>query len=274
MKKLKLGFMQGRLSSKIRNKIQAFPFDNWENEFKIAKDINFKIMEWTIDDYKYKHNPIMCEKGKKRIKILKERFDLKINSITCDFLMTNCFFKKRYVEKKDEKNFYDFLNNCKEVNIKTIVVPLVDKSSIKNSKEAKNIISFFNNLESFLFKNKMEVAFESDLRFNKLSKFIDYFNPKVFGINYDIGNSAGLHYDYKKEMKSYFKRIINVHIKDKNKKNLTVPLFSGRAQIIEVIKYLIDRGYEGNFILQPARTSHDHINMIKNYGKIFKNYAF
>lgn len=274
MKKIKLGFMQGRLSPKIRNQIQAFPFDSWENEFKIAKDINFKIMEWTIDSYRYKHNPVMSEKGKKRIKILQKKFDLDINSVTCDFLMTNCFFKKKLIEKKNEKNFYVFLNNCKELNFKTIVVPLVDKSSIRNTNEKKNIISFFNNLEGFLLNNKMEVAFESDLKFYNLSKFIDNFNPRVFGINYDIGNSAGLHYDYKKEMKSYFKRIINVHIKDKNKKNLTVPLFSGSAQIMEIVKYLIDRGYERNFILQPARASYDHINMIKNYGKIFKNYAF
>ena len=38
MKKIKLGFMQGRLSPKIRNQIQAFPFDSWENEFKIASE--------------------------------------------------------------------------------------------------------------------------------------------------------------------------------------------------------------------------------------------
>ena len=82
MKKIKLGFMQGRLSPKIRDQIQAFPFDSWENEFKIAKDINFKIMEWTIDSYRYKHNPVMSEKGKKRIKILQKKTRVNI-TVTC-----------------------------------------------------------------------------------------------------------------------------------------------------------------------------------------------
>ena len=31
-----IGFMQGRLSNLIDNKIQSFPWNNWENEFKIA----------------------------------------------------------------------------------------------------------------------------------------------------------------------------------------------------------------------------------------------
>ena len=47
---IKLGFMQGRLSPKVRNQIQAFPFLYWKREFKIARKINIKIMEWTIDD--------------------------------------------------------------------------------------------------------------------------------------------------------------------------------------------------------------------------------
>ena len=151
---------------------------------------------------------------------------------------------------------------------------MVDKSSIKNKSEENNIISFFNNYENYLIKNKMKIAFESDLNFNKLRKFIDKFNPLVFGINYDMGNSAGLNYDYKRELGSYIHRIINVHIKDKNKKNFTVPLFSGKAQIFGIIKYLIKHRYNGNFILQPARASFDHINMIYNYVKIFNKYDY
>ena len=32
----KIGFMQGRLSDLVLNQIQAFPKDNWENEFPEA----------------------------------------------------------------------------------------------------------------------------------------------------------------------------------------------------------------------------------------------
>ena len=99
MKKIKLGFMQGRLSPQIRNEIQAFPFSTWKKEFKIAEEINIKIMEWTIDNFNYLKNPIMTNSGKKEINKLKEKYNIKINSITCDFLMQDTFYKKKKITK-------------------------------------------------------------------------------------------------------------------------------------------------------------------------------
>jgi L-ribulose-5-phosphate 3-epimerase len=274
MKKLKLGFMQGRLSPKVRNQIQAFPFSNWKNELKIANNLSFKIMEWTIDDFNFHKNPIMNLKGLNEIKALKKKQKIEINSITCDFLMQDNFYKKKIIDKKKKNNFLKFLNHCSQIKIKTIVVPLVDKSSIKNLVEEKNIISFFSSFKTFLKKKRMNVAFESDFNPERLKKFIKKFDPKVFGINYDIGNSAGLNYSYKSEMNAYFRKIKNVHIKDKNKENITVPLFSGKAKILEIMSYMLKNGYKGNFILQPARSKFDHVNMIKNYKKIFTNYDY
>lgn len=272
MKKIKLGFMQGRLSSKINNKIQSFPFKNWKKEFSIAYKIKFNIIEWTIDNLNYHKNPIVLKKGRDEIKKLKNKFQIKIDSITCDFLMEDPFFKKNKLSNSKNK-FFTFLENCSNLNIKIIVVPLVDRGSIKNLNEEKNVISFFHGIEKFLISKKLLIAFESDFSPIKLKKFIDKFNSNVFGINYDIGNSAGLNYNYKKEMNSYFKRILNVHIKDKDRTNLTVPLFSGRAKILEIISYLKSNGYNGNYILQPARSNFDHINMLRNYKEIFKNYG-
>ena len=36
---IKLGFMQGRLVPPEQNKIQSFPWKNWDKEFKIANEI-------------------------------------------------------------------------------------------------------------------------------------------------------------------------------------------------------------------------------------------
>ena len=63
-----LGFMQGRLSPQVNGKIQAFPWKHWQNEFKIASENNFKIIEWTIDQERFLENPLMTEDGKAEIK--------------------------------------------------------------------------------------------------------------------------------------------------------------------------------------------------------------
>ena len=84
--KKKLGFMQGRLSSIIRNKIQAFPFSNWKKEFYLANKIGFENIEWTIDNYKFSKNPIINKNDYEEIKYLKNKFKIKIPTITADFL--------------------------------------------------------------------------------------------------------------------------------------------------------------------------------------------
>ena len=264
--------MQGRLSPIIRNRIQAFPFNNWRKEFLISKKIDLNLMEWTIDLYNLKNNPIMKKNGMTEIKKLKKKYGLKIESITCDFLMETPFFKRK-TNKFYEDQFYYFLENCSKLGIRIIVIPLVDNGSIKNIKEEKNVINFFKNLENYLKSKKLLVAFESDYNPKKLKKFINNFSSNLFGINYDMGNSAGLNYDYKKEINLYFDKIYNVHIKDKNRSNVTVPLFSGKTEILEIIKLLLKRGYKGNFILQAARSQYEHVHMIKNYSEILKNYV-
>ena len=147
-----------------------------------------------------------------------------------------------------QNQFYFFLENCSELGIKVIVIPLVDNSSIKNMKEERNVINFFDKLENYIRSKKLLIAFESDYNPKKLKKFINNFKSSLFGINYDMGNSAGLNYDYKKEINLYYDRIFNVHIKDKDKSNISVPLFSGKAKILEIITLLLNKGYRKFYI--------------------------
>ena len=46
---IQIGFMQGRLSPLVDNQIQAFPFNHWDQEFALAKEIGLGCMEWTLD---------------------------------------------------------------------------------------------------------------------------------------------------------------------------------------------------------------------------------
>ena len=94
--------MQGRLSPIVDGKIQAFPWKNWQKEFQLASENNFKIIEWTIDQEKILENPLMTEDGKSEIKKLSKKFDIKIPSLTGDCFMQSPFWKLYGEEKKIE----------------------------------------------------------------------------------------------------------------------------------------------------------------------------
>lgn len=48
--------MEGRLSNPINNKIQCFPYHNWQDEFRIAKEVGFNSIDWIVDGYE--QNPV------------------------------------------------------------------------------------------------------------------------------------------------------------------------------------------------------------------------
>ncbi len=247
------GVMQGRLSKKINNKIQAFPEKNWKEEFYSAKKLKLKLIEWTLDYKNYYKNPLLTDEGQKNIKKLKKKYSINIKSLTGDHLMQKPFWKYSNNLKllDDFKNLIVF---CGKLKIEFIVIPLVDNGSLSNNKEELNFLNTCKKFSSFLKKNKVKLLFESDYSPLKLKKFISKLDKKIFGINYDSGNSAALNYDIDKEFKLYGNRILNVHVKDRKKYGKTVRLGNGNANLKKLFQNLESINYKGNLILQTARS--------------------
>ena len=114
-------------------------------------------------------------------------------------------------------------------------------------------------------KIKTKIVFESDFFPERVKSFISQFSTEYYGINYDIGNSASLGFDPKEEIKAYGRRILNVHVKDRFLHGTTVPLGQGNAEIPKVLEELDSIGYNGNYILQTARSDDDHIGVLCQY---------
>ena len=257
------GVMQGRLSKKIGNKIQAFPEKYWRTEFFKAKALGLKSIEWTLDYKNLEKNPILNKRGQSEIKQLSKKNFIKINSITGDCFMQKPFWKK----KNNQKLLNDLIriiSSCKILGIKYIVVPLVDKGSITNKHDESNLLKSCKHVLKYLRDSKVKLIFESDFTPLRLKKFIKKFDNRYFGINYDAGNSAGLNYKIDDEFRLYGKYICNVHIKDRIKYGKTVRLGNGNANFLKLFKNLKKIKYNQPLILQTARSKNNrHIEEIK-----------
>ena len=265
----KLGVMQGRIVNQERMKIQSFPWNNWEKEFKILNQNKFNLLEWTVDNEKFFKNPINSKKGRRKINKLKKNYKIKINSLTTDFFMEKPFFKEKVKKNMSIcfKKLKTILMNANKIKIKFIIVPLVDNSSLK-----KNKIDFFikkiSRIKNILRINKQMVLFESDFAPKVLLKFIKRFDTRFFGINYDTGNSASLGYKFENEI-IYFKFVKNIHLKDRLYNGETKRLGEGDFNFKKFISFIIRNKYKGNFIFQTARSKYNkHLEEIiinKNY---------
>ena len=238
----------------INGQIQAFPWKYWEKEFKIASDCDFSIMEWTLDQDRIHENPIMFKAGREAIRELTKKYNISIPSLTGDCFMQAPFYKASGKQRDTLINdLIKVINCCGLLGIKMIVFPLVDNGSIESKNQEDILKDGFKTIDQILKISKVKIIFESDLSPKKLKDFIAGFSSNLYGINYDIGNSASYGFDPEEEIKSYGNRILNVHIKDRLLHGTTVPLGFGNANIQNVIKILKNINYDGNYILQTAR---------------------
>jgi L-ribulose-5-phosphate 3-epimerase len=251
----------------VNNQIQAFPWAHWQAEFKTAEQHGFCFMEWTLDHQRLFENPLMTEEGREEIRNLCSRHQVSIKSLTGDCFMQAPFWKAEGEEQiTRQQAFKAVVAACHAVGIALIVVPLVDNGRIENVEQEEKLLAFLR-LETLFFKaHGVQIIFESDFNPADLKIFIEKLDSTVFGINYDIGNSAALGFDPLDEINAYGIWVKNVHIKDRKFAGTTVPLGTGAAEFNKIFSALFSIGYAGNYVLQTARANDDeHAKALVHY---------
>ena len=262
-----IGFMQGRLCDMVNGQIQAFPWDDWQDEFIEAHRIGIHNMEWTLDQENLYSNPLMTESGREEIKCLCSTYNVDVISLTGDCFMQAPFWKASGPLKASLiDDFMAIVRACSALNIKIIVVPLVDNGSLASQLEEDTLVEILLQESQNLVSLGVKIAFESDFAADNLRRFIKRLPSTSFGINYDIGNSASLGYEVNQEFLHYGDRVTNIHIKDRPLGGTTVPLGLGNADFEAVFKNLREYEYQGNYILQTARDADGH------HGKVIGDY--
>jgi hexulose-6-phosphate isomerase len=259
--------MQGRLSAMVDGKIQAFPWNEWREEFPRASALGLTRIEWTIDQDRLRENPLNTAAGQQEILELSRRHALRPASLTGDCFMQAPFWK---TEGETQKSLVDDLDlvlaSCSILGIEFVVMPLVDNGRIESTAQAETLLRVLLDRAASLSKQGVKIVFESDLPPAPLAQFIDKFPREVFGINYDSGNSAALGYDSAEEIPAYAPRILNVHVKDRLFGGTTVPLGTGAADLAKTIRLIEQSGYRGQYILQTARANDgDHAGALARY---------
>lgn len=267
---MNFGFMQGRLSSIVDGKIQAFPAEHWREEFPLANAIGFPKIEWTLDQQSLHENPLMTRDGQREISELCRRHDLRVVAITGDCFMQAPFWKAAddTIRQTLEQDFLTIARAASTVGAGIVVVPLVDGGRMETAVQEDMLADFMVRNTTLLADLDVRIAFESDFAPAQLAQFIARFDQAVFGVNYDLGNSASLGYDAAEEWASYGDRVIHVHLKDRVRGGTTVPLGTGDVDFHKVFKAIHAAGYAGHFVMQTARaTDGDHAGALVGYAQ-------
>ena len=265
----RVGFMQGRLSEPVDGNIQCFPWRHWRSEFRLASTHGWQLMEWTLDADRILENPLMTTEGRTEIMALQEEHGVRIPSLTGDFFMQVPFFK---AERSARARLLDTLDrvleSCAELRVRHVVLPLVDNGGLTTPQQEAELMTHMGERAETLRSAGMKILFESDFPPENLARLIEGLDGSAYGVNYDIGNSAGCGFDYMEEFECYGRRIENVHVKDRLREGPTVPLGTGAADLAGCMKALESIHYQGNYVLQTARaTDGDDVRVLNDYGE-------
>jgi hexulose-6-phosphate isomerase len=251
-----LGFMQGRLSPPVGGRIQAFPWQHWRSEFSLASRHGFPLIEWTLDQERLDENPLMTAGGRREIQALAGDLGVQVRSLTGDCFMEAPFYKAMGRERGRRLDQVErVIEASAEIGVDYVVVPLVDNGRLESIGQEEDLRTGLARVAPLLKRTGIRILFESDFDPGRLRQFLEPSDPSLFGVNYDVGNSAAMGFDPAEEIRAYGDRILNVHVKDRVLGGSTVPLGQGHAQFGAVFGALKRIGYAGNYILQTARAA-------------------
>lgn len=257
-----VGIMQGRLSEPINKKIQAFPKDSWKEEFLIAKDIGFELIEWVFDCMS---NPIFKDEGIKEIKYLSKKYGIKINSLCADYFMKNLLFRNSKERiKRNVDSLTNLIQQCYKTEIKIVELPFVDSSSLENYDRIEEIQRNLEPALKIAQDCNIILALESDLEPDLFCKLLEKFNHPNLKANYDVGNSTSKGYNVEKELTVLKKWIVNIHVKDRLRHKDTVPFGEGDVDFKKFFQKLSKIQYSKDLIIQGAREDLEENIPVKN----------
>ncbi len=266
MKKLDLGFIQGRLTKPpSKNILQYFPQENWKKEFFNAKKNNFQYIEYFVERKFNKRNPFWSLKGLKQINLLAKNNNLINYSLCDDYFINHSFIKYRNFTKYTDT----IVKNLSLLKIKIYVLALFEKSELKKN-NLKKFVYNIKYLSERLKEKKIKLALETNLENKYIKDLIYLVNNKNLFIVYDTGNrlkKGNLQYKEIIELKNY---ICHVHLKDKNLKKQNVLLGSGKVDFRKIFKALKKIKYKGKYTFETNRGDLP-IETMKNNRKIIIN---
>jgi hexulose-6-phosphate isomerase len=243
-----VGIMQGRLSRKTAGQLQTFPHDEWKEEFVRARALGFDRLEWLVDSYALSKNPLGSHEGIPIINRLQMSSGVEVKSLCAHFLIDGALLAHPESAESSQARLVleKLLKLAQTVGIVSIVVPLLEKASLKDKYKDSHVRE---NLIRIDKPNGITIAFEMDLNALESLFFLEFMNDCQFRLCYDLGNIHILGYDAIVELPKIINYIDEIHIKDRSF-DKSCDLGTGTTPVLEGIRMALELGYQGDFILE------------------------
>lgn len=208
--------MQGRVLPKFIDQLQIFPINTWKEEIDIINNIGFDHIELLWDK-------------KRDIKNADGIFDyLSSSKLSAQSICLDSICSKNSLNDIINE-ILDVINTFGDNTPSILVIPLLGQARINTYDKLKNFILKLNKHQvmKMIKEYKIKLALEIDMPSMEVIDALKYSETELVGICIDSGNLWHYSDNPVEEINTFSKKIIHVHIKDKDSEGNNVILGKG-----------------------------------------------
>lgn len=253
--KYRIGIMQGRLSPPVNGRIQTFPTNTWQQEFRYAKELGLACIEWIYQRSSSEHNPLSTDTGLAEILKTINDTNVAVNAITADYFMeAKLVDAGGRIEASNLEHLKWLLLRAAKLKAKHVMLPFVDSAKLMGTDDVAALIGMAHKLSASIEETGVQVHMETDLRAEAWRTLLEHISNPMVRVCFDTGDRASLGLDQAVDATILAPWVGSVHIKDRLLHGHTVPLGSGVANIKVQLRCLFQAGYRGSYVLQASRS--------------------
>lgn len=267
-----IGIMQGRLSPPHSQRLQAFPWNSWEQEFAYAREQRLNYIEWLFEAEEYERNPIWTQEGVRRINELVQAQGVAVNSVCADFFLAHPFFRVPSDERAASiRVLKRLIRQAAHIGVKIILIPVLEVAEIHSEIDAALLVDAMRDCLPSAHECGIHLALETELPADQYKSLIMDIGDDHIGVYYDIGNAAAQGYDTAQDIRHLGPLLRGVHVKDRILRGSSVPLGEGSVDFAACFSALREIGYSDSLVLQTFFES-DFLSYAKHHIKFVRSH--
>ena len=247
----RVGIMQGRLSPRPPNGLQAFPWDRWQREFSVARDAGFDCIEWIFEAERAFENPIWTESGQRSIVREVSRTGVLVRSVCADYFMVHRLAGDRPAAVAHAVGVLkQLIVNAAFIGAERILLPLLETSAIDSPELEDQAVDSIRQCLPLAETHGVTLGLEMEVPGERYAAIIERLSSRRVRAYYDTGNSAATGVDIAEDVRPLLPVLEAVHVKDRELHGESRPLGKGVADLPGFFDVLSSAGFRGDFVLQ------------------------
>ena len=264
----RVGIMQGRLSPRPADRLQAFPAKTWQSEFELARELGIDGIEWIFEAPGAAENPLRSAKGRAEIRDTIDRTEVPVLSVCGDYFMVHRLSEASEVGTSASKTLSEVISQTAAIGAKRILLPWLEEAALdtesKKSHAIRNLVRALPAAE----RHNVVLGLEMEIPGEEYRELIERINHPLVVAYYDTGNSTAQGLDVGKDILALRERLGALHIKDRKTHGGSQFLGEGDTNFHELFDHLKSWNFSGDIVLQhyfeqPANDAKTALSLVR-----------